>query len=169
MTPDRCVVQESGCARNGLVHMPEDMTKTVPFQSSETSGLIEAHLKVFSVQITSLERTVDDAFQRLEKIIEDHEKRHRDAEKERNELAKELSAANTRIVQLKVERKADAERARADMAEVKADIARLEAKLDAVTAQQLSMWQQIIVKALPVLLGVGGGGGLVVGFMELLK
>lgn len=143
--------------------MPEDTTKTVP------SGLIEAHLKVFSVQITSLERTVDDALQRLEKIIEDHEKRHRDAEKARNELAKELSAANTRIVQLEVERKADAERARADMAEVKADIARLEAKLDAVTAQQLSMWQQIIVKALPVLLGVGGGGGLVVGFMELLK
>jgi len=143
--------------------MPEDATKTVP------SGLIEAHLKVFSVQITSLERTVDDALQRLEKIIEDHEKRHRDAEKARNELAKELSAANTRIVQLEVERKADAERARADMAEVKADISRLEDKLDAVTAQQLSLWQQIIVKALPVLLGVGGGGGLVVGFMELLK
>lgn len=143
--------------------MPEDMTKTEP------SSLIEAHLKVFSVQITSLERTVDDALQRLEKIIEDHEKRHRDAENARHELAKELSAANTRIVQLEVERKADAERARADMAEVKADIARLEAKLDAVTAQQLSMWQQIIVKALPVLLGVSGGGGLVVGFMELLK
>ena len=149
--------------------MPEDMTKTVPFQSSETSGLIEAHLKVFSVQITSLERTVNDAFQRLEKIIEDHEKRHRDAEKARQELAKELSAANTRIVQLEVERKTDAERARADVAEVKADLARLEAKLDAVTARQLSMWQQIVVKALPVLLGVGGGGGLVMGFMELMR
>ena len=143
--------------------MPEDTTKI------ESSGLIEAHLRVFSVQITSLERTVDDALQRLEKIIEDHEKRHRAAEKERNELAKELSAANTRIVQLEAERKTDAERVRADVAEMKADIARLEAKLDAVTAQQLSMWQQIIVKALPVLLGVGGGGGLVVGFMELLK
>ena len=143
--------------------MSEDTTKTVP------SGLIEAHLKVFSVQITSLERTVDDALQRLEKIIEDHEKRHRDAEKARHELARELSTANTRIIQLEAERKTDAERVRADVAEMKADIARLEAKLDAVTAQQLSMWQQIIVKALPVLLGVSGGGGLVVGFMELLK
>src|SRR5690606_33303975 len=149
--------------------MPEDATKTIPFPSPEPSGLIEAHLKVFSVQLTSLEKTVDDAFRRLEKIVEDHEKRHRDAEKARHELAKELSTANTRIVQLEAERKTDAERTRADVAEVKADIARLEAKLDAATARQLSMWQQIVVKALPVLLGVGGGGGLVVGFMELMR
>lgn len=149
--------------------MPEDATKTIPFPSPESSGLIEAHLKVFSVQLTSLEKTVDDAFRRLEKIVEDHEKRHRDAEKARHELAKELSTANTRIVQLEAERKTDAERARADVAEVKADIARLEAKLDAATARQLSMWQQIVVKALPLLLGVGGGGGLVVGFMELMR
>ena len=149
--------------------MPEDATKTIPSPSPEPSGLIEAHLKVFSVQLTSLERTVNDAFQRLEKIVEDHEKRHRDAEKARHELAKELSTANTRIVQLEAERKTDAERARADVAEVKADIARLEAKLDAVTARQLSMWQQIVVKTMPILLGVGGGGGLVVGFMELMR
>jgi len=149
--------------------MPEDATKTIPFPSMEPSGLIEAHLKVFSVQLTSLEKTVNNAFQRLEKIVEDHEKRHRDAEKARHELAKELSTANTRIVQLEAERKTDAERARADVAEVKADIARLEAKLDAVTVRQLSLWQQIVVKALPVLLGGVGGGGLVVGFMELMR
>ena len=149
--------------------MPEDATKITPFPSPSPSGLIEAHLKVFSVQLTSLEKTVNDAFQRLEKIIEDHEKRHRDAEKARHELAKELSTANTRIVQLEAERKTDAERARADVAEVKADIARLEAKLDAVTARQLSLWQEVALRALPVLLGVGGGGGLVVGLMELMK
>ena len=149
--------------------MPEDATKITPFPSPSPSGLIEAHLKVFSVQLTSLEKTVDDAFRRLEKIVEDHEKRHRDAEKARHELAKELSTANTRIVQLEAERKTDAERARADVAEVKADIARLEAKLDAVTVRQLSLWQQIVVKALPVLLGGVGGGGLVVGFMELMR
>ena len=107
--------------------MPEDATKITPFPSPSPSGLIEAHLKVFSVQLTSLEKTVNNAFQRLEKIVEDHEKRHRDAEKARHELAKELSTANTRIVQLEAERKTDAERARADVAEVKADIARLEA------------------------------------------
>lgn len=148
--------------------MPEDATKTIPFPTPEPSGLIEAHLKVFSVQITSLEKTVDDAFRRLEKIVEDHETRHRDAEKARHELAKELSTANTRIVQLEAERKTDAERTRADVAEVKADIARLEAKLDAATAQQLSMWQEVALRALPVLLGVGGGGGMMYAIMQAL-
>jgi len=147
----------------------ENVAKMLPFPGSEGQSWLSAKFDNVASELRYLTRMVEQGNEDIRKVLADHEQRLREGERERRDAERELSNANVKIARLEAERQAAEARSQAALAEVKAAITAIETKLDAVTARQLSLWQQIIVKTLPVLLGVGGGGGLVVGFMELVK
>lgn len=141
-----------------------------PMESTEDDAR-RFELRWHESRYDSLQRGIDDIGKKFDKVMEDFELRHREAEKDRRALSENLGATQVKLAQAE----AAIETERAERA---TDITRIEAALDRVqesfnefkqrqAEQQRDLWQEILLRALPLLVAGTGAGGALYGLMQL--